>query len=90
MESGQIVSAKGLPWYLRALEVSRPLHFGDYGGLPLKIIWAMFDVTLILVLLSGTYLWLARRRVPVERELDRLVNLEQLLEAIPETGAVAQ
>jgi len=76
VESGQIISAKGLPWYLRALEVSRPLHFGDYGGLPLKIIWALFDVALIIVLMSGTYLWLSRRRVPVEKELDRLVGLE--------------
>ncbi len=85
VENGQIVSAKGLPWYLRALEVSRPLHFGDYGGMPLKIIWALFDVALIVVLVSGTYLWLSRRRVPVERELDRLVSLE-----VQHAGALAR
>ncbi len=64
--TGQITTARGLPWYLRALEVSRPLHFGDYGGLPLKIIWALFDVALIAVLLSGVYLWLSRRRRPLK------------------------
>jgi uncharacterized iron-regulated membrane protein len=61
-ETGQLVTARGLPWYLRALQVSRPLHFGDYGGLPLKIIWALLDLAAILVLASGVYLWLGKRR----------------------------
>jgi uncharacterized iron-regulated membrane protein len=47
------------------LQVSRPLHFGDYGGLPLKIIWALLDIMTIVVLASGIYLWGARmRRAP--------------------------
>ncbi len=46
-----------VPWYIRLVEVSRPLHFGDYGGLPLKILWALFDLVSILVLISGVYLW---------------------------------
>jgi uncharacterized iron-regulated membrane protein len=61
-ETGQLVTARGLPWYLRALQVSRPLHFGDYGGLPLKIIWALLDLAAIVVLASGVYLWLGKRR----------------------------
>ena len=61
-ETGQLVSARGLPWYLRALEISRPLHFGDYGGLPLKIIRALLDLITIVVLGSGLYLWFARSR----------------------------
>jgi uncharacterized iron-regulated membrane protein len=61
-ETGQLVSARGLPWHLRALEISRPLHFGDYGGLPLKIIWALLDLITIIVLGSGLYLWFARSR----------------------------
>lgn len=85
--TGQLTTAAGLPWYLRALEVSRPLHFGDYGGVPLKILWALFDLALIVVLLSGLYLWSSRRRTPVERELDHLVSLEDLPEAIHEAGA---
>ncbi len=51
-----------MPWYLRALEVSRPLHFGDYGGTPLKFIWAMFDIATIAVLASGFYLWVTKGR----------------------------
>ncbi|WP_334385616.1 PepSY-associated TM helix domain-containing protein [Bradyrhizobium sp. AZCC 2262] len=47
-----------------ALQVSRPLHFGDYGGLPLKIIWALLDLAAIVVLASGLYLWLGKRKSP--------------------------
>jgi uncharacterized iron-regulated membrane protein len=74
--TGGVTAARGLPWYLRLLEVSRPLHFGDYGGLPLKIVWAVLDVLLIVVLTSGIYLWFSRRKTRVERELDELVALE--------------
>jgi uncharacterized iron-regulated membrane protein len=61
-ETGKLATARGLPWYLRALQVSRPLHFGDYGGLPLKIIWALLDLATIVVLGSGIYLWLGKRK----------------------------
>lgn len=59
-ENGQLVYSSELPWYLKALELSRPLHFGDYGGLPLKILWALLDLITIVVLGSGIYLWLGR------------------------------
>lgn len=70
--SGQLTAVVKMPWYLRALEVSRPLHFGDYGGLPLKILWAVLDLITIVVLGSGLYLWIARRKTHAER-LKRLV-----------------
>lgn len=60
--TGALVRLAPPPWYLTALQLSRPLHFGDYGGLPLKIIWALLDGVAIIVLGSGLYLWLARRR----------------------------
>ncbi len=61
-ETGELASAQGFPWYLRLLELSRPLHFGDYGGLPLKIAWAALDLLLLCVLATGLYLWLRARR----------------------------
>ncbi len=57
---GAVVALAGMPWYLEALLLSQPLHFGDYGGLPLKLIWAGLDVATIVVLASGLWLWLAR------------------------------
>ena len=68
-ESGAVIEPRGLPWYLRTLQLSRPLHFGDYGEMPLKIIWALLDIATIIVLGSGLYLWLKRRRSLVEQGL---------------------
>ncbi len=50
------------PWYMDAMGMSQPLHFGDYGGMPMKVLWAVLDVLTIIVLGSGIYLWLAKRR----------------------------
>ncbi|MFG6466033.1 PepSY-associated TM helix domain-containing protein [Roseateles sp. BYS87W] len=50
-----------MPWYLDALLLSQPLHFGDYGGLPMKILWALLDIATILLLGSGLYLWWKKR-----------------------------
>src|SRR3546814_16572664 len=53
------------PLAMSAMYLSQPLHFGDYGGLPLKIIWALFDLVAIAVLGSGLYLWLGRSGTPI-------------------------
>ncbi|MGC4078077.1 MAG: PepSY domain-containing protein [Rubrivivax sp.] len=56
-----VTASPALPWYLTALLISQPLHFGDYAGMPMKILWALLDVATIVVLGSGLYLWLKRR-----------------------------
>ena len=58
--TAQVTAAPALPWYLTALLVSQPLHFGDYGGMPMKILWALLDIATIVVLGSGLYLWLRK------------------------------
>jgi uncharacterized iron-regulated membrane protein len=75
VETAQVSAAKDMPWYLTALLLSQPLHFGDYGEMPLKILWALFDLLAIVVLLSGLYLWWKKRDMA---EFD-LVQQEQLL-----------
>ncbi|MEI9924729.1 MAG: PepSY-associated TM helix domain-containing protein, partial [Bradyrhizobium sp.] len=60
-ETGEVAETRQLPLYLKLLFLSQPLHFGDYAGLPLKIIWALLDVVTIAVIGSGFYLWIARR-----------------------------
>lgn len=60
--TGELAAVAPTPWYVKTLSLSQPLHFGDYGGLPLKIIWALLDLVTIVVLGSGLYLWLARRQ----------------------------
>lgn len=56
--TSEVTASAPLPWYLTVLLISQPLHFGDYGGLPLRIIWALLDLATISVLLTGLYLWL--------------------------------
>jgi uncharacterized iron-regulated membrane protein len=59
--TGKLTDTRNMPWYVVALLISQPLHFGDYGGMPLKIIWAVLDIITIVVLITGLYLWLRRR-----------------------------
>ena len=66
--TGEFTAMREMPWYVKTLALSGPLHFGDYGGLPLKILWAVLDVLTIVVLGSGLYLWASRRR-PVTSEV---------------------
>jgi uncharacterized iron-regulated membrane protein len=61
-QSGKVTDSRDLPWYVSALLLSQPLHFGDYGGMPLKIIWALLDIVTIVVLTTGLYLWAVRRK----------------------------
>jgi len=59
-QTTQVTAQRALPWYLTALLISQPLHFGDYGGSPMKLIWSLLDLATIIVLGSGLYLWLKR------------------------------
>ncbi len=59
--TGALSDLRPMPWYMQALLFSQPLHFGDYGGLPMKILWALLDIITIVVLGSGLYLWLGKR-----------------------------
>jgi uncharacterized iron-regulated membrane protein len=61
-ETGELTDSRDMPWYASALYISQPLHFGDYGGMPLKIVWAALDVLTIVILVTGIYLWLRRHR----------------------------
>ena len=69
-ETGEVADARALPLYLQALLISQPLHFGDYGGMPLKVIWAALDGLTIVVIGSGLYLWVARRRKGASAKAD--------------------
>ncbi|WP_347902386.1 PepSY-associated TM helix domain-containing protein [Pseudomonas purpurea] len=58
----QVTAIAERPWYMDAMGMSQPLHFGDYGGMPMKILWAVLDGLTIIVLGSGVYLWVVRRK----------------------------
>ncbi len=58
--TGELTARPQPPWYITVLLLSQPLHFGNYGGLPLKILWAILDLMAIAILVSGVVLWLRR------------------------------
>jgi len=66
--TGEVTASRRPPWYMQVLLLSQPLHFGDYGGVPLQWLWAALDVLTIVVLVSGLQLWLGKRG-PVRKVL---------------------
>lgn len=79
--NGELTAIREMPLYVKGLFLSQPLHFGDYGGLPLKLLWAVLDIISIVVLITGLYLWFGKSRWA--RKADRR-DLDALK---PELGA---
>jgi uncharacterized iron-regulated membrane protein len=48
--------------------------------MPLKILWAILDIVTIVVLASGLYLWLARRRATEARVAEIIRKHQQAAE----------
>jgi uncharacterized iron-regulated membrane protein len=85
-KTAEVTAAPKMPWYLTGLLVSQPLHFGDYGGMPMQILWALLDIATIIVLGSGLYLWLKRgNAVPAKTPAASLAS-----ERAPPTASGAQ
>jgi uncharacterized iron-regulated membrane protein len=59
--TGEVVLTRELPGYLKAIQLSQPLHFGDYGGLPLKILWTLCTWLTLFITANGAWLWWNRR-----------------------------
>lgn len=61
-ETGKLADVRAMPLSMQALMLSKPLHFGDYGGLALKLVWALLDLATIRVLWSGFALWWSKHK----------------------------
>lgn len=59
-QTGELSELADTPWYIKALLLSGPFHFGDYGGFPLKILWALFTLALTVVTVTGLVIWLKK------------------------------
>jgi uncharacterized iron-regulated membrane protein len=81
--TGRFIEKRDLPWYVKMLLVAQPLHFGDYGALPFKFLWALLDVLSIVIIGSGLYLWLKKRQVSFESWLQALQAEETEFTASP-------
>ena len=61
-ETGEVATVTQPPWYLQAIWISQPFHFGDYGGLPLKLLWTVCVWLTLFITANGAWLWWDRRR----------------------------
>ena len=73
-ETGELTDAASMPIINQALMLSKPLHFGDYGGLPLKLLWALLTLVTIWVLWTGVMLWLRRGSGHVDRRVSEILQ----------------
>lgn len=55
------IAAKDSPLMLQVLDAFRPLHFGSFGGLPVKILWCLGGLAPGILAASGTFLWWRRK-----------------------------
>ncbi|MCP8898503.1 PepSY-associated TM helix domain-containing protein [Gilvimarinus xylanilyticus] len=51
------------------LDAMYPLHFGDFGGLLVKVIWALLGIGTALVAVTGMMIWVERRAYGPEGSL---------------------
>ena len=72
--TARVAESRPMPWYVTTVLLSQPLHFGNYGGMPMKIIWALLDIATIIVLGSGLYLWIKRRHRSADEQISEGVG----------------
>lgn len=49
-------------WWTQAEDMMGPLHFGTFGGLPIKILWSLGGLTPSVLAISGFLIWRVRSR----------------------------
>lgn len=59
--AGRVTDTRPAPWYLKLIMLSEPLHFGDYGGLPLQLLWFACTWLTMYIVGNGAWLWWTRR-----------------------------
>jgi uncharacterized iron-regulated membrane protein len=60
--TGEVSASVGMPAYIKAITLAEPLHFGDYGGLALKLLWTACTWLTLFITANGAWLWWDRRR----------------------------
>lgn len=58
----EVVDIARAPWSARLEQVVRSVHFGQYGALPIKILYSLGGLTPGLLSITGSILWWRKRR----------------------------
>lgn len=53
---------KNLSYSNRLFKMAGPLHFGNYGGLPVKILYSILGLSPGLLAITGFFIWLRRKK----------------------------
>ena len=78
-QTGEIVSfsfLRDMPWYKRMITILKPLHFGDYAGLGIKLLYCFFGIFPSILAVSGFFIWRLR---PVKKPLSQVRPLPKPL-----------
>jgi uncharacterized iron-regulated membrane protein len=70
LSTGKVKSVaflRDMPWHKRLVTVLKPLHFGDYAGLGVKLLYSFFGILPGILAISGFLIWRLRNRNASER-----------------------
>lgn len=56
------IDLRAAGWWTRIVDTFTPLHYGTFGGLPVKILWAIGGLTPGVLAVTGFVVWQLRRR----------------------------
>ncbi|MDX5443105.1 MAG: PepSY domain-containing protein [Hymenobacteraceae bacterium] len=70
----KVVFVKDAPIYERALTILKPLHFGDYAGLPVKILYCFFGLMPGVLSVSGFFIWRMRGKTTKQKKRKQKEN----------------
>lgn len=51
-----------LGWWAQFVDMFEPLHYGNFGGIPFKVIWCLGGLTPGILAISGSIIWWKRTR----------------------------
>lgn len=71
--SGEVTDVRPLPWYLKVTLLSEPLHFGNYGGLSLKLMWLVLSLASLFLPVLGILISLKKNQVSSAQKNTQLV-----------------
>ena len=83
-ETGAVAHRLRLPWYIQMIALSQPFHFGNFGGLTIKLIWFVFGLGLSGLALSGVWLHVKR----IERARGNAATRRGTMTALVATSAL--
>ncbi len=57
----------------RFLAALSPIHYGEFGGIPVKIAWALLGLTPVLLFITGLFAWWRpRKKKPSQSEVEKV------------------